>query len=293
MDSNNHVKNAVKGICAAQKGQNGKAVGYVVTANGMPSSQETAPYLGRTQVGGTCEEDELEDLMLACGCELDKPGIGLVVTATSAYLVNNMHKAPNAFDCGFCRILPVMDGTLPFKDSNFDPERNELHVAVQPSEAIRTALSGSSPTRLGAISPEPSILNVQCLGVRDADTVKADEPFDILGVRVTIGQGDERAEMEFPDKTKVPVTLEVQAGEARQRIVGRFAQPVAACTNARLTLWTRGLRTEGAPLPVSRGGITVLAGETPTGPTVTSIGEHDTFEGGGGNIDEIECAKTY
>ena len=264
---NNYVKNAVKGICAAQKGQNGKAVGYTVTANGMPASQEAAPYLGHTQVDGTCEEDELEDLMMACGCELDKPAIGLVVTAASAYLVNNMPKAPNAFDCGFGRFLPVMDGTLPFKDSNFDPERNELHVAVQPSDAIRTALSGSSPRRLGATSPEPSILNVQSPGVRDADTIKADEPFDILGVRVTIGQGNERAEMELPDKTKVPVTLEAQAGETRQRIVGRFAQPVAACTNARLTLWTHGLRTEGAPLPVSRGGITILAGGTPPGPT--------------------------
>ena len=280
--------NAVKAVKALQKGTNAKAVGYSVYPNAMPSSQEAAPYLGRT-LTGTCEEDELENVMIKEGCEVGKAGIRLVMNATYAYMMERMPKAPKTYDIGFMRFYPVMDGTLPKIDADFDPERNSLYVAAAPSDSIRYALSGGTPTRSGGSSGVPGIFNVLGTGLSKPFTIRSGEPFDILAVGVTAGLPGEHAEMELPDKTKVPVSLEVTEKHARQRIVGRLAQTVQACTDAKLVLWTHGPRADGAPILVNKGGITILAGETPpeptpTGPVVTSINGNDTLHPGSSNL---------
>ena len=244
--------NAVKAVKALQKGTNAKAVGYSVYPNAMPSSQEAAPYLGRT-LTGTCEEDELENVMIEEGCEVGKAGIRLVMNAMYAYLMERMPKAPKTYDIGFMRFYPVMDGTLPKIDADFDPERNSLYVAAAPSDSIRYALSGGTPTRSGGSSGVPGIFNVLGTGLSKPFTIRSGEPFDILAVGVTAGLPGEHAEMELPDKTKVPVSLEVTEKHARQRIVGRLAQTVQACTDAKLVLWTHGPRADGAPILVNKG----------------------------------------
>ena len=264
---------AVKAVHTLRNGGNARNVGYSTFPNAMPASQEEAPYLGRTEVASV-GEDELEDVMIEEGCEVGKAGIRLVMNATGDYLMREMAKAPRSFDFGYARFYPVMDGDLPFKDSDFDPERNTLYVAVQPSDAIRSALMGGSPSKSGGTDGVPSIFNVVDESIGTDFTVKNGSPFDILVSGATAGLPGDRAEMELKDGTKVPVSLEVSADTSRQRIVGRLTAAVAPCTDAKLTLWTHGKRTEGDPLPVSRGGITVLAGDAPVppgdGPEITN-----------------------
>ena len=247
-------------------------VSYSVAPNAMPASQEAAPYLGHARVAGACSQDELAEDMVKAGCQMNVEEIKRVWNGFGAYLLDRMPEAPRVFDLGFARFWPVIGGTFPASDAEFDPERNELYVAAAPSAAIRNALAGGTPTSTGVPAEASVIYNVQRQGTDVANTIRSGEPFWILGRNLTLGYGGEHAELELPDGGgTVPVTLEVQEDEdGSQRIVGRLAQPVDACEGAKLTLWTHGL-TPGTELyPVHSDKLTVLAGEQ-TAPALTGI----------------------
>ena len=274
-------------VRAASSVSGASEVTYSVVPNAMPASQEAAPYLGRSHVAGSCSQDELAADMVANGCQMNVEEIKRVWNGFGAYLLDRMPEAPRVFDLGFARFWPVIGGTFPASDAEFDPERNELYVAAAPSAAIRNALAGGTPTATG-IPPAASVIyNVQRQGTDVANTIRSGEPFWILGRNLTLGYGGEHAELELPDGGgTVLVTLEVQVDEdGSQRIVGRLAQAVDACEGAKLTLWTRGLSPEREPFAVPSGKLTVLAGDVPppVGPTVTAIND-GTFHAGAGNV---------
>ena len=256
------LENTVKAVNAARKRMNAKAVGYSVSANAMPASQESAPFLGRASAADTCDEDELADAMVEDGCQVDKAGIKLVWNTTGGYLLDKMPMEPRRFDLGFVSFEPKMKGQLATMDADFDAEVNSLYVGASPSDAIRDALAGGVPSRRGDRSSLPEIFNVQTPGIAKPNTVKAGEWFEILGRGITCSVGDEHAAMKLPDGTEVEVDLETQTpADGRQRIAGRLPQSVAPCEGAKLTLWMHVVEG-GAPLPVTaRGKITILAGE--------------------------------
>ena len=275
-------------VRAASSVSGASEVTYSVVPNAMPASQEAAPYLGRSHVAGSCSQDELAADVVANGCQMNVEEIKRVWNGFGAYLLDRMPEAPRVFDLGFARFWPVIGGTFPASDAEFDPERNELYVAAAPSAAIRNALAGGTPSSTGVPAEASVIYNVQRQGTDVANTIRSGEPFWILGRNLTLGYGGEHAELELPDGGgTVPVTLEVQVDEdGSQRIVGRLAQAVDACEGATLTLWTRGLSPEREPFAVPSGKLTVLAGDVPpgpTGPTVTAIND-GTFHSGAGNV---------
>ena len=261
------LENTVKAVNAARKRMNAKAVGYSVSANAMPASQESAPFLGRASAADTCDEDELADAMVEDGCQVDKAGIKLVWNTIGGLLLDKMPTEPRRFDLGFVSFEPKMKGSLATMDADFDDEVNGLYVGASPSDAIRDALAGGVPSRKDGKNSLPEIFNVQSSDQPKPNTVKAGEWFDILGRGISCSVGDEHAAMKLPNGTEVEVELEMQTpAEGRQRITGRLPQSVAPCEGAKLTLWMHVIEG-GSPLPVTaKGKIAILAGDPPPPP---------------------------
>ena len=262
-------------------------VSYSVAPNAMPASQEAAPYLGHARVAGACSQDELAEDMVKAGCQMNVEEIKRVWNGCGTYLLDRMPASPRAYDLGFVRVWPVIGGTFPASDAEFDKDRNEVYVTAAPSAAVRNALSGGTPTAVGTPPDAVVIENVQREHQTTANTIRSGEPFWILGRNLTICYGGEHAELALPDGGgTVPVTLEAQtADDGSQRIVGRLVEPVDACEGATLTLWTRGNSPESDLRTASSDALTVLAGEppAPTTPTVTAINE-GTFWAGSSTV---------
>jgi len=269
------VNHDLANITAARTTSGAADVKYSVIPNAMPASQEDAPYLGRTRVAGSCSQDELAEDMVKSGCLMNKEEIIRVWNGLGAYLLAKMPEAPRTFDLGFMRVWPVIGGTFPSPDAEFDPERNALYVAAAPSAAIRDALVGGTPTSANPATNLPSIGNVKQVGANEPNTIRSGAPFWILGRNLTIDNGDEHAELKLPgDGGTVEVTLEVQVDDdGNQRIVGTLAHAVDACEGAVLTLWTHGLSPESSLAPVTSNKLTVLAGEGPEPLAQTSDGK--------------------
>ena len=232
-----NTNNDLKSLRSARSG----AVGYTTVANAMPASRDAAPYLGQTHVSGSYTQDDVARRIAASrGCQFGVEEIKRIWNATGNYLLDRMPEELCAYDLGFVRVRPAIGGAFPTMDAAFDPERNRLYVSVTPSDTIRDAVAGTSPTREGGAVGEPEIGNVTWDGAT-SQTIKSGEPFAILGNALTLGVGDESAVLQLPgDAGTVDVTVSAVADGNWQRLNGRLAQAVEACEGAVLVLKTHG-----------------------------------------------------
>lgn len=274
---------------AAVSGANAAAaIDYATFPNAMPSSQEAAPRLGRTYAASTVGQKEVYACMREQGYQMGEAEAVRVWNALGLILKDYLRKG-YACDLGFVRFSFAISGTFPSADAAFDSARNKLYVVATPSDAIRNALADGTPTRIDGVDSGVRIDNVTWGAGTDKNTIKSGEPIDIHGSGLTLGNGDEHAELQLPNGGgTVPVALETppDAKGLGQRLVGRLPQSVEACEGATLMVWTHGfdpgadLQKEPSPK------LTILAGETPpgpTGPTVTAI-NNGTFHAGAGNV---------
>ena len=242
---------------------------YATFPNAMPSSQEAAPRLGRAYAADTVGQAEVYARMKEMGYQMGEAEAKRVWNALGLIVRERMPKDGYAYDLGFVRLFPAISGTFPTADAAFDPSRNRLYVAAVPSDEIRDALADGTPTRIDApFQGDVRVDNVTWGAGTDRDTVKNGEPIDIHGSGLTVGNGDERAELQMPDGSTIPVTLEApqEAKGIGQRLVGRLAQPADACKGAILMVWTHGFDASDALRAIPSHKLTVLAGDAP-GPT--------------------------
>ena len=239
------------------------AVDYATFPNAMPASREVAPRLGHAYAVGTAGQKEVYECMKELGYQMGEAEAVRTWNAIGLMLKDRMPRDGRAYDIGFVRFFPAIEGTFPSADAGFDPERNRLYVAAAPSEELRNALADGTPTRIGGpAANDTRITNVTWGNGTEANTVKSDAPLDIRGYGLTIGVGDEHAELELPEGDPVAVTLSAPAGDAglAQRLVGRLAVPVAACEGATLWVWTHGFNPSAALRKVASAKLTVIAG---------------------------------
>ena len=85
---------AVKEAKASDHDVDASSIGYAAVANAMPSTQEVAPFLGRTYAAGSCSQDELADKMVEAGCQMTAAEIKRVWNGTGSYLIDTMPEAP-------------------------------------------------------------------------------------------------------------------------------------------------------------------------------------------------------
>ena len=266
-------------------------VGYAVHPNAMPASQEKAPYLGHTITSGSYSQDDIAQMMAASrGCPFGAEEIKRVWNATGNYILDRMPKDPRPYDLYFVKLKPAISGKFPSADAPFDPKRNTLCVAATPSDRIKNALAGSSPIPTESAGLFPELTNVSWGG--RSMTVKSGERFEIDGVFLTLGAGDEHAALILPGNGgTVTVTLAAFAEGNWQRLWGELSQPVAACENATLKVWTHGDDPKSPLKELSLRNVTVLADDTPPvpAPTITAAGtqgcEPGTIEAPGGVVE--------
>ena len=257
---------------AARDGTSAAAsVEFSTYPNAMSATQEAAPYLGRALPAVTADQAEVANLMVKNGCHMGVAEITRVWNETAFYIKDAMQAGDTlAFDLGFVKFFPAIEGTFPSADAPFDPKVNRLYVAAQPSDDIRTALEKGTPTRADAdAGAKPRIIKVTWGDMKQSNVIKGDERFAVIGTALTLGSGDEHADLKLPgDGGTVEVALEAQtsADDGSQRVFGRLTQPVDACEGAVLTLWTHGLSPDSALTPATSNKLTVLAGDAP-GPT--------------------------
>ena len=261
------MKNEFQKLEAALTGTDAaKAVDYATFPNAMPSSQEAAPRLGRAYAADTVGQAEVYARMKEMGYQMGEAEAKRVWNALGLIVRDRMPKDGYAYDLGFVRLFPAISGTFPTADAAFDPSRNRLYVAAVPSDEIRDALADGTPTRIDAPSQgDVRVDNVTWGTGTDRDTIKNGEPIDIHGSGLTVGSGDERAELQMPDGSTIPVTLEApqEAKGIGQRLVGRLAQPADACKGAILMVWTHGFDASDALRATPSHKLTVLAGDAP------------------------------
>ena len=274
---------------AAVSGSNAAAaIDYATFPNAMPSSQEAAPRLGRAYVASTVGQKEVYACMRELGYQMGEAEAVRVWNALGLIMKDYMRKG-YACDLGFVRFSFAISGTFPSADAAFDPARNKLYVVATPSDDIRNALADGTPTRIDGTDNGVRIDNVTWGAGTDKNTVKSGEPIDIHGAGLTLGNGDEHAELQLPDGGgTLPVALETPPDEKGlgQRLVGCLSQPVEACKGATLTVWTHGFDPDADIQKVPSPKLTVLAGDVPpgpSGPTVTAIND-GTFHSGAGNV---------
>ena len=254
------------------------SVEFSTYPNAMPATQEAAPYLGRALPAVTADQADVANLMVKNGCHMGAAEIARVWNETAFYIKDAMQAGDTlAFDLGFVKFFPAIEGTFPSADAPFDPEVNRLYVAAQPSDEIRTALEKGTPTRADAdTGAKPRIIKVTWGDMKQSNVIKGGERFAVIGTALTLGSGDEHAELKLPGGGgTVEVALEAQssADDGSQRIFGRLTQPVDACEGAVLTLWTHGMSPESSLVPVTSQKLTVLAGGGPTPIAETSDGK--------------------
>ncbi len=271
----------IERIDAARSGAgSATAVEYATFPNAMPSSQEAAPRLGRAYATGTAGQHEVYEKMKELGYQMGEAEAVRTWNATAFAIKDRMPKDGRAYDLGFVRFFPALAGTFDSADADFDPERNRLYVAAAPSDDIRNALSDGTPTRTGEMSANDAGINNVTWGdnaTANHNTIKSGEPFNIIGVGLTIGVGDESAELKLPDGTSVPVTLSAPTGDhgIAQRLIGRLSQPVASCEGAKLYVMTHGFDLDAQLQLAPSGKLTIIGEDVPPGPSLTVTGVHN------------------
>ena len=287
------MKTEIQRLDAARSGASAaSAVDYATFPNAMPASREAAPRLGRAYAVGTADQKEVYECMKELGYQMGEAEAVRTWNALGLLLKDRMPKDGRAYDIGFVRFFPAIAGTFPSSDADFDPERNRLYVAAAPSEELRNALADGTPTRIGGpAANDAQVTNVTWGDGTEANTVKSGAPLDIRGSGLTIGVGDEHAELELPEGDPVAVTLSAPAGDAgiAQRLVGQLSAPVGACEGAKLWVWTHGFNPSAALRKVPSAKLTVLAGEPGPEPLVLTSATSEGLETG--QVNDMESTS--
>ena len=239
-------------------------VEFTTSPNLMPATKDVAPYLGRAHAVSTKNQSDVVERMIKNGCHMQAEEITRVLDATGFYVMDNIAEGKRAFDVGFVRLIPVLEGSFPTKDAEFDPVRNRLYVAAIPSQEIRDALADGTPSRELDVT-QPRIVKVTWGDGTAVNVLKSGEPVDIYGTGITAGVGDESAELILPDDGgTVPMTVEqTPASDGTQRIVGHLSQAVEPCVGAKIVLHTHGPDSASGLKEIHSASLTVLAGDTP------------------------------
>ena len=238
---------------SAPKGSTGRTLRFTLRPNMLPNAADKNRYFGEVIPNGTLDMDDVIDQMIADGCTMGRAEIKYMMETTILVAVEEMRKHPRNIDLGFCTLRPVIKGSFNYKDEEFDPNRHQLVIEAVPSGKLREAVAaGMKLVNVTPVDiPSPRIDSV-CQGpdyVRNAVSVA--ESFEIHGVGLTVGCGDETAELELPSGERVPVALEPQTKMDSSRCVrAKLAGPLpSSCPKrGRLYFSTHGIRGTSAPL---------------------------------------------
>ena len=247
-----------------------RKVGYRLVRNGT-STADRAPYLGVAVPIGSLAYDNILRRMLDRGTFMTR--------ATAQYFLNEFYEYAAKviaddvvrINMGAVSIYPMIGGSFDSEDDEFRAPRNTLYVGATLSQEIRDAVSGITPTSLGA---EAAIGTVKISSVMDlaSETYRLIDglnEFRIVGIDLTVPDGeDESLSLVAADGTTKAADITVVSTEDGQRIVCTLASAVPAGTYY-VRLVSHGLDPT-APLSTVLHKVTVKAAETPPEPIAES-----------------------
>ena len=245
-------------------------VGYHLVRNGT-STADKAPYLGVAVPIGSLAYDNILRRMLDRGTFMTR--------ATAQYFLNEFYEYAAKviaddvvrINMGAVSIYPMIGGSFDSEDDEFRAPRNTLYVGATLSQEIRDAVSGITPTSLGA---EAAIGTVKISSVMDlaSETYRLIDglnEFRIVGIDLTVPDGeDESLSLVAADGTTKAADITVVSTEDGQRIVCTLASAVPAGTYY-VRLVSHGLDPT-APLSTVLHKVTVKAAATPPTPIAQS-----------------------
>ena len=207
-------------------------VGYRLVRNAT-STADKAPYLGVAVPIGSLAYDNILQRMLERGTFMTR--------ATAQYFLNEFYEYAAKvisddivrINMGAVSIYPMIGGSFDSEDDEFRAPRNTLYVGATLSQEIREAVSGMSPTSLGAgaVSGTVKISSVMDLASETYRLIDGLKEFRIVGIDLTVPDGeDESLSLVAADGLTKAADITVVSTQDGQRIVCALASAVPAGT---------------------------------------------------------------
>ena len=258
---------------------NRRNIGYHLMRNATPTADK-APYLGVAVPVGSLAYDNILGRMLDRGTHMTR--------ATAKYFLNEFYEYAAKviaddivrIDMGAVSIYPMIGGSFDSEDDEFLAPRNTLYVGATLSQEIRDAVSGLTPTNLGAgpANGTVKITSVMDLASEEYDLIDGLNEFRIVGIDLTVPDGeDESLTLVATDGVTKVADITVVSTEDGQRIVCTLAAAVPARTYY-VRLVSHGLDPT-APITTVLRKVTVKAAPAPHVPTAEWEGSLGTSGG--------------
>ncbi len=207
-------------------------VGYRLVRNAT-STADRAPYLGVAVPIGSLAYDNILQRMRERGTFMTR--------ATAQYFLNEFYEYAAKvisddivrINMGAVSIYPMIGGSFDSEDDEFRAPRNTLYVGATLSQEIREAVSGMSPTSLGAgaVSGTVKISSVMDLASETYRLIDGLKEFRIVGIDLTVPDGeDESLSLVAADGLTKVADITVVSTQDGQRIVCTLASAVPAGT---------------------------------------------------------------
>ncbi len=261
-------------------------VGYHLMRNGT-STADKAPYLGVAVPVGSLAYDNILQRMLERGTFMTRATAQYFVDEVYEYAAKVISDDIVRINMGAVSIYPMIGGSFDSEDDEFRAPRNTLYVGATLSQEIREAVSGMSPTSLGAGTANGTvkISSVMDLASETYRLIDGLKEFRIAGIDLTVPDGeDESLSLVAANGVTKVADITVVSTEDGQRIVCTLASAVPAGTY-HVRLVSHGLDPT-APLVTALHKVTVKAASPePVWPEVRLVsvnGGADVTGGAGG-----------
>ena len=216
--------------------------------------------------------------------------------------------AGETVDIGSLRLKPRIPGSMPYEDSPFDPERDEVIVDVYADTELADAFDGVTPSKVSAeeFAAAIKVSNVMDVATEAFGEIRGSADFEVLGNGLTLDGEGEGVKLLDRKTDAVLAAAEVDTVSKGQRATCHFAAVAGGVDKGAYTLevTTFGLVgdtkphvfrkpvtlvepiPEPEPLAVSASGdirvmtLGTLSNKTPCAMTGTNVGYDETDENG-------------
>ena len=133
--------------------------------------------------------------------------------------------AGETVDIGSLRLKPRIPGSMPYEDSPFDPERDEVIVDVYADAELADAFDGVTPTKVSAeeFAAAIKVSNVMDVATEAFGEIRGSADFEVLGNGLTLDGEGEGVKLLDRKTDAVLAAAEVDSVSKGQRATCHFA----------------------------------------------------------------------
>ena len=217
----------------------------------------------------TVDMDDFAARAAAKDATLTVAKVKLVLGATFDEAADQMAATLKRIDLGGGVLEAAIAGSLPAADAPLGPE-NKVYVAFRPGEALRNCAAGVTPARVDAREVTAAVDRVLDVEGNLGETIVGTKPFLVTGRNLSVAGEDECIRVKsLVDGTTVEAEP-VGAQATSQRVCARLPQALPP-GKAEVCVVTHGNTSDDSDPRAYCKKVTVLADETPAGPTFAKV----------------------